>query len=104
MADCGRSSASSEHHLSALALRADELFDLLADEETVNSQPDKLVQALADFDVSVSEDQVVQATQHVLDSTEEEFAKDAFFFGSWNACNGRFPRQEMAKRPLFRRM
>ena len=78
MADCGRSSATVDHHLSSFAQCADELFDQIAIEETVSSQPAGLVKALADLHFHVSEDHVVEATRQILQSTEEEFSKDTF--------------------------
>ena len=93
-------SAETDHDMCSVEERAEELFNKLANEEEVSSELAGLVVALADLDLQVTEEQVVEATREILQPTEEQFSKDAFLCFSihltrvrtawpWNGSNGR---------------
>ena len=58
--------------------RAEELFNKLAIEETVSSEPSGLVVAVAYLDLQVNVEKVVEATLEILGATENQFSKDLF--------------------------
>ena len=71
-------SAETDHDMCSVQERTEELFNKLADEEGVSSEPAGLVVALTDLDLQVTEEQVVEVTREILGPTKEYFSKDAF--------------------------
>ena len=84
MAACEERSAEADQGASSFAQRAEELFNILANEEAVSSESVGLVVALVYLNLQVTEEQVVEATREILQPTENQFSKDAFLrFVEW---------------------
>ena len=78
MAECEEHSGEVDKGSTSLAQRAADLFNQLAHEDKVSSEPAGLVAALVSLDLQVTEEQVVEATREILQPTENQFSKDAF--------------------------
>ena len=59
--------------------RTEALFNKLADEDKVSSEPAGLVAALADLDLRLTGKQVVEVTREILGPTQEYFFEGCFF-------------------------
>ena len=78
MAECEERSAESDEGATSFEQRVEDLFNRVANEEAVSSEPVGLVAALAYLDVQVSQEEVVEATREILEPTEVQFSKDGF--------------------------